>query len=418
MRIAVVVAHFPPRFLGGTEAVALAEARSLSARGHDVVVLSGCDELRRDADVESSVERGVEVRVLPRTEHEPFDLTLERPRLAALLESELEGFEAIHVHGHSTLTHDLVRTAGRHAPVLWTVHDHFATCPRTFRQPPDPGHACPPPSELAACVECLAPELPAHVGGSDSAAAFERELARRLRGFQAEVDAASAVIFPSRTHLVRLAQHLSLGPGQAHILGHGLCLELPARRRRPRPWAGTGPLRLLHAGRRSVDKGTLDLVRAAAPLAERVELVLAGGPVDPVLDAELVSVAGDLRLELSGEYDGAGLARIAASCHIAALPSRLPESYALALDEALALGLPAWVASGEAGRERFGGAALHSLPAADPEAWRAALVDQLSDPRSSSEAFDALPRSVPGCEETVGALEALMQDLGKARRRA
>ena len=221
------------------------------------------------------------------------------------------------------------------------------------------------------------------------------------------LSAAARVVVPSRTHLVRLAQQHDFPPGRVRILEPGHGLQLPARRRRPRPWGGGGALRVLHLGERSEAAGTLDLVRALTGLpAGSVELSCVGKG-SPGFDRRLAVEAGDLPLELAPPADGAALVRLAARCHLAALPSRRPESYALPVDEALALGLPVWAANGEAARERFEPPALELLPAGDPAAWTRALAGRLAEPASWREAFEALPEAVPTAAAAADGLERI-----------
>lgn len=409
MRIVFVCAHFPPEFQGGVETVARAHARALAARGHQVRVVSGTDRPHAGEDVLVELAGGLEVRRLPRHPEEAYDLLLERPRLRELVVREVGAADVVHVQHTHTLAGGLVQALAARAPVVLSLHDSFAVCPRFFRSAPDPALACPPPGEFDACVRCLAPAAP-----GVAPARLALDLARRARAQQADVDAAALLLVPSRTHLVRLADHLELG-GRARILAPGLCQELPPARR-PRAWGGRGPLRVLHAGRRSLEKGTLDLVRALAPLAGRVEIVATGGSSSAAFDALLARAAGELRLVLDPPYDPAALARAASGCHVAAFPSRLPESYSLVIDEALALGLPVWASSGEAARERHGTDAIELLPGGDPRAWTDAFEALLARPERQREALACVPRRLAVAADAAARLERHYETLSAAGR--
>ena len=154
----------------------------------------------------------------------------------------------------------------------------------------------------------------------------------------------------------------------------------------------------------------LDLIEALLQLPpNKVRLAARGTCQDAEFDARLEGrVAGHFELDLGPKCDGRDLARLAADCHLAVLPSRLPESYALELDEVLALGLPPWLTFGSVARERFDRSAFKVLPGADPAAWSASFAALLRDPSLSSSAFSALPRQVPGVP--VESLERLYQD--------
>lgn len=406
MKITVVCAHFPPHFSGGAEVVALAQARALALRGHEVSVVAGTDRPHAAGDLERVLVEGLPVTFLPRTNEEREDLLQQLPRLTELLVREVRGSHVIHLHHGPTLPADAVRGVSRVAPVVLALNDFLPVCPRFFRTPPDPSLHCPPAGSFESCVPCLAPEL-----GKSPAREIARGLIARSEEYRAEVAAAARVIVPSRTHLVRLAEFLDFAPGQARILQPGLCLAFPTRRRRPQAWTGEGPLRVLHFGRRSQQKGTLDLVQAMAGLpAGSVELVALGGSEEG-FDARLREQAGDLALSLAGPYGPGELARAAADCHLAAFPSRLPESYALVVDEAIALGLPVWIAGGAAARERFEPPVLETLPSASPEIWRKAFETLLDDPGRAREACRALPSQLPTADDAAAILERWYREL-------
>lgn len=411
MKIALFTSHFPPQFTGGTEQVALAQALALTQRGHEVHVVSGSDEAHDGRDVVRARVRGLDVAFLPRTRSEPMDLAQSWPRVLDIAEREVQGADLVIVHHQATLGSGLVRRLRSSAPVMLWLHDHHATCPRSFRQAPSPSITCPTREDVArighkACAECLAP-LKAESDPYRTALA----VAARQRAFQAEVNAATRVLVPSRTHLVRLSEFLEFGPGQVKILEPGLCMEFPEVRRKPRLWKGEGPLRILHLGRRSVQKGSLDLARAVGKMpAGRVQLVLAGGS-EKGLDTALEEAAGVNEVEWHGTYDPAQLAAIAATCHVVALPSRLPESYSLCVDEALALGLPVWASGAEAARERFGALGLHVLPAGEPDVWAAAFTELIRNPAQVQAHMLDLPENIPTCQRSSETLERWGQEL-------
>jgi len=168
---------------------------------------------------------------------------------------------------------------------------------------------------------------------------------------------------------------------------------------------------VLHFGRRSEQKGTLDLVQAMAGLPTgSVQLVALGGAEDG-FDERLRDQAGDLDLRLAGPYGPGELARAAADCHLAAFPSRLPESYALVVDEAITLGLPVWIAAGSAACERFEPPVLETLPSASPKIWRKALKTLLDDPGRGREACRALPSPLPTADDAAATLERWYREL-------
>jgi glycosyltransferase involved in cell wall biosynthesis len=419
MRIALVTAHFPPHFLGGTERVVLAQAQELRRRGLDVRVVSGTDRPWDGKDVLRESAQGIPVAFLPRREDEITESQQGRERLRPILHRELAGADLVHVHGTSTLTDTLVRDSARQGPVVYSIHDHFPTCPRFFRWRTDE-QPCPELPAEAECAACVAPQLgidgPDALDGSLALEHLAGALRRRLRSSQQEVDAASLVTVPSFAHRLALGRHLNLRGKRLAVIPPGLCLQLPGRYPRPRPWFGAGPLRVLHFGNLSEAKGTLDLVRALSELPPRsVHLTLVGRGLDLDLSRRIRELGPDLDLDVHGAYDGPALEKVAAPCHLAAFPSRLEESYGLVIDEAMALGLPAWVSDRGAPQDRIGRAG-RVLPGADPAAWgvafRGVLADSTPGQGELATEWAAVPKETFGAadvaEEWLSAYEDLL----------
>ncbi len=369
MRVVLLAPRLAPELEGGTELVARAQARELARRGHDVRIVCGSDEPGPPEPERGEVD-GVPFARLRPAPDERYDLRLAHPGLTRRVLAEAEGADVAHVHHWATLSSDLVRALSVRMPTAVTLHDHLASCPRFFRAPPRPSIVCPPPGERAPCVACLRPDAPP---GTD----LEAELDARAEDFAGELAAAALLVAPSRHHAARCAATLGLEPGALRVVPHGLCRPAPPRAD-AEPWRGERPLRVLHLGNLGDAKGTGDLVAALAGLpAGRVELLLAGRVLDPADEARWRAAAGDLPLQLLGPY--ADLAGLVGRADLVALPSRLEESYGLVVDEARALGLPAWVSDRGALPERVGEAG-RVLPAEDPAAWRAALAEVLADP--------------------------------------
>lgn len=404
MRVVLVAQHYPPHFEGGTEAVVRAQARELGALGHDVSVASGTD--RPWVGNGESVEQvdGVEVTFLHRRPDEGYDLILERPRLQQRLARLCEGADVVHVHHWTTLDNRLVRglcEGGR--PVVVTLHDRFTSCPRFFRVPHGGVERCPEPGGVEPCVACCGVDAPLP---EDE---LRAGLVARGRIFRAELDAAAQLLAPSHAHADALAGDLGLDAGRFDVVPHGLGEALP----RLVPPSAALPLRILHHGHRSAVKGTLDLAAALAALpAERhaeVELLCLGAEVEPGFDGRLQEACGGVRVVLAGAFDRSQLAERVeghGGAHLAAYPSRAPESYGLVVDEALALGLPCLVADSGALPERLQGAGL-VLPPADPEAWTAAVLDLLDHPERLADMRGHVPETISTAADAARTLDAL-----------
>jgi len=400
LKLGLIAARYPPEFEGGSERVVRALARGLAARGHSLKLIVGSDRAAgKGALVRERVD-GIEVLRLGLAADEAFDLELARPRIEAAVAEEFADRELVHLHHWASLSQRLVRTLAPRRPVLVTLHDLFATCPRFFRSSPL-GLACPPRGRFDSCARCIereaAPATPEQL---------EVRLAARATDFEREIGAAARWIVPSRSQGERIASLLELDPARRELIAPGLTRALP---RVPRPVRADGDfLRLLHFGNLCGEKGTLDLVEALALLpADAAELVLAGRALSPGLEARVEQLRGKARVRFLGPYDAAGLASAAAEADLALFPSRAHESYGLVLDEAHALGLPAWTSDRGAPRERLV-AGERCLPAGDPAAWARALAELARDARGLREAARHVASlSVPGVDDCVSAHEQL-----------
>jgi glycosyltransferase involved in cell wall biosynthesis len=131
-------------------------------------------------------------------------------------------------------------------------------------------------------------------------------------------------------------------------------------------------------------KGVDVLARAfaAAPgPSARLELV---GPMagEPAFREELEWIAGrDPRIRLRGPVPAAEIPSVLAGFDVLTLPTRLPETFSLALHEGFAAGLPALVSDlgHPAGVVRGAGCGL-VLPDGDVAAWTAAIAGIVADP--------------------------------------
>jgi len=417
MKIAILSSLALTDSEGGTERVAHMQALGLAALGHQVRLVTGRPaEFAGQPDQETSSD-GLEQIALAASPEEAFQPDGRRPRLAQRIARDLRCFapDAILVQNTWNLDHRTTSRLQEIAPVALCLHDFAGLCPRSFRTPPDCSITCPSALDLAwgdlqACARCVAPL--AHGISEERLGGL---LSNRLEVFLAEVVAAALILTPSRTHLVRLGDLIPLGQ-KARILPPGLCMSFPGEAPSPRAWSGRGPLRILHHGRRSVEKGTLDLVRALAMMPPgTVELIALGG-AEEGLDQRLRAAAPEVSMTLGGPYDAAALEAAAVNAHLVALPSRLPESYSLAVDEGLALGLSVWASSADAAQERHGADVVQVLPAAEPAAWAASLQQVLDSPERLRAMASVVPESLPTVFEHAPRLADLLHEMVQLER--
>jgi glycosyltransferase involved in cell wall biosynthesis len=354
MRIALAVHAWPPEGSGGTERSTRALARALARAGHDVLVVAG--SLRRAAGAAVELERaperdpvsGASLRVA--RVHRP-DLYFDHwhkslhPGVAEALRGLLREHcaEVLHVHHWLRLSRDLVRAAALEGvPSVVTLHDAWTSCPVAFRVRPDDRSTCGVPAGPHPCVACagaVPPRTP-WVPTDEAWMAF----ARRQQDLARELELARAVCAPTAAHAAAIEGQLGLGPGAL-----GACVVPPARERiasarLPAPASPheQGRLRLVSWAGLAPHKGADLLIEALGrePLRGRVALDLVGDTVDPGFSHRLRNAATGLQVRLPGHREPEALAELARGAHAFVTATRARESYGVALDEALELGLP------------------------------------------------------------------------------
>ena len=438
MRLVFLTQHFLPHFEGGTESVVRAAAEALVPAGHELLVVAGRDVAGVPAgDPAEREERTVgPLRVVHLAQRaadaaQPLNdrLMLERPALLAALLDEVRAFgpDLVHVHHQATLSLGLVPAlAADGLPVVVSLHDLFASCPRFFRVPPADlverqGLACPPPGSEVGCPVCVADEavgVPLPV--------LEEAFRERRWRFGVELDAARLRLAPSRSHARRLEAELGRPEGDVGVLENGLVAPLPRLAPPPEPGPGD-PLVLLYLGHRARVKGLAELTLAAAAAARTsprpLRLVCHGAGLEDDLEAELAAIAADaprLELELHGAYARTDLPRLAIGAHLAVLPSRAPESYGLVVDEVLALGLPVLCADSGALAERLpAGAGLALPPPLPPDQdggagvarWAEELTRLAEVPGILTGWRAAIPDKIPGPDDLARRLVDLYTPL-------
>lgn len=394
MKLAHVLAQDPTRFRGGTEVVAWAQARAMAALGHEVRVVVPAGE---GDEAGTTREGGIELVRLERRDGAEPTVFVDAAARDAVLRATAET-DLVHVHHWYSWSLDLVRHLAVERAVVLHLHDAFSTCARSFRVPAH-GATCPTGGGHEACVQCLTPDFAA-LGTYGVRALLEE----RRDLLQVEFAAADAVVAPSAA-LARLVAD-ALGTREPLVVPHGSCVPSDARREFT-PRAPGGPLRLLHAGNRATVKGCLELARAVAALPTGSALLrFVGREVEPGLDRRLAELGGS-SVVIEGAFEAADWPRLAAQHDLCVLPSRAAESYGLVAEEALAHGLPTWVADRGALPERVESAhAAHPLggrvlPAEAPEAWTAALMELVEFPDRLHHARRLLPRQTRSVHDSA-----------------
>lgn len=370
MKVALLAHGYPDELAGGTEKHVQALARDLTRAGHDVLVIAGTLARARGRQVEVTPgEDRAGGRVFPVLRVRRPDLYFDHwqktrhPGVARAVEELLARAapDVAHVHHWIRLTRDLVATCARAGvPAVVSLHDAWTGCPLAFRVRPDTREPCHRPVSPAACVPC-AGLVPPHTPWLSEFEAGERVLARQA-DVDVELSLARAIVAPSAAHVAIQRAFGALGKRPVTLVPPWREHRLP--RRPPRERARGEPLVLASWGRLAPHKGADVLLEALRVLPDEcaVELELAGAADRPGIERDLRLRARGLGLcvRFHGAYDAARLhEHPAARAHAWVATTRALESWSLALDEALELGLPCVLPDDALHRERAGAWALH-----------------------------------------------------------
>ncbi len=410
MRLLHVAHNFPPEFEGGTERYLLQLCLGQSARGHQVFVACGSEEVRPGGEAVPFEHQGIPAVRLHRLPRETYRILPSHPRLAALVLEAARNHRAqvVHIHHWFHLDLGLVRTLEEGGfPSVVTFHDFYPLCPRFFRVRPGREEPCPPEQGFEECEACLAPEAP---GSRDERLSLLEE---RARNFSREIRAAREVVFFSRAlrEFYRKWPHFPDRP--VHLLPPGIPEVDLWKAERGRPPAGP-PWKVGYWGGVCHAKGLDLLLEAAAGpgLRGRVELHLWGPLLERAFAEALRKKARERGVPffLSGPLPWREIPRRAGTLAAAVFPSRCFETYGLAVDEALTLGMPVVVARRGALPERLGRGGRTFTPG-DPEDLARVLEEVLPGEGGAQEGR-CLPNEVPDFGSHLEALEELYRAAG------
>jgi len=399
--------------LGGVERTVQRLADGLVQRGHAVVVVSGTLDSAVDPipqAVTSHPSGGFLTRVSIRRadlHHDHWQKSLSA-RAGRQFEELVaaERPDVVHVHHWLRLSRDLVLRAARQGvPSLVTLHDHFVSCPLTFRVQPQTMLPCDKKSGLMPCVAC-ADSVPPIAHWLPTEARWT-EFTLRRHDLVRELKLARALSVPTQAHAHAVRAYLA--PEVDALTPSVLPHPAPALARRPQPRRQDGTLRVLVLGRLAREKGLEVALQALELSAARasIDLHLLGTTGTESTRTWLTARVAQLnalpgvRVHLHGAYEAADLGTHPVLEHtdLIALPSLAAESQGLVLDEALQLGRPCVLSSLPAYRERVADRSAQGcclwVPPGDAAALAAHWVDLAHNPQR----FDALAKAVPAHED-------------------
>lgn len=400
--VGFLCAGWPPD-AGGVESHAEDLARALMTRGHRVHVLclDTNPELVEFSNAESE-RAGVKIRRLAYAYggHAALadviqNLKAEDAIHAWLAETPCDVIHVQHPTGFGLGALRAISDVG--VPMVMTLHDYWALCPRGQMLRSD-GSLCdvPEPQACGACLLETWPHLmptgsgqPRDASGSEVSTDAEAAQARTRQALE-WLQLPTRLMAPSEA---AKAVYLRAGvaPERIDVCENGIEVDglAQAVRELRGERAAAEPVRLGVLGSVQPSKGVLELARTfAAAQIENLELEI-HGPLpsyhgDSSYVDQLKALASENeRVRLMGAYKREDLASILARLDGVAAPSRWEEVFGLSVREARAAGLPVLVSdAGGLPSVAAGGAAGMVVPRDDDAAWRTALERFASDAKA------------------------------------
>lgn len=386
MRILQIVNGFPPESIAGTETYCEVLSRHLLERGHECIVLAGSSRLAPEAILATVDQEGLSVTRYLRAEGRPLRWTEEYdPEAEELTRWFVDRVrpDLIHLHHWHRLTNNLVAICvSMGIPVVVTLHDVWASCPRLHRIRSD-GTFCEEPPLKAPCLTC------AERGPWQLDRELVGALALRREVINMELALVDAIIVPSEAHRKFSVTLLDLPEDRLIVLPHGRTPTITAwEERKGRLTFPNRPLQIGHWGFLMFHKGTHLVLEAVKKLRDpsAVHVHLIGNTIEEAYLLQLQDLARGLPVQFHGAYRPADLQAL--DLDLAVFASITSESYSFTLDEALCLGLPVLVPDRGALPERIGTAGL-TFRAGDADD----LARQLQQILDAPAVLDSLRRS-------------------------
>ncbi|MBZ4211960.1 MAG: glycosyltransferase [Comamonadaceae bacterium] len=384
MRILIILHQFYPEFSGGTERVALNLARSAQRAGHYVRILAcavtpdaagvSCNEYL--AGAHDSVYQGVPLTLLPREilpASADFSLEIESSLIEPMVGwMKQERFELAHVMHTMRMSTAVLAAQRCGLPLILTLTDFFLACPRINLVNLD--------NQV-----CDGPQLGKKCGERCLTAPWSRDsLASRYQHAAELLASASVRVTPSEFVANRF--RAAFAALDFRVVPHGIDLLALANQKaiEGRQLENEFRVRLVYVGGIIPQKGLDLLLRALALVkASNIELKIIGGFHGAAAYHSEVLALGkaDARVEFLGHLEPGKVFEAIAQADLLCLPSRVPETFSLALHEAAALGVPALVSDlGAPGEQVSRNGAGLALACEDVKAWAKAIGSVAAEP--------------------------------------
>lgn len=347
MRILHVVHQYPPGHVGGTELYTQALARRQVEAGYEVAVF--CPEESANPATEPAVEEGVRVYRAgggPRGRLAVFLSLMGSGQLSAAFDDVLNAEQpdvahVQHLMGLPGAIVDKLRVAG--IPYVITLHDYWYGCANAqLLTNYDETICAGPDARFTNCGRCALAR--AGLGGPAAAGWLPAPLMARRYRLLHEVYTGAAQVVASTPFVLRAYSGMGFPVERARLLPLGIDVtdeELAAARQGRAAVVPGGPLRLGYVGGLSRQKGVHILIEAVNRLPANVECAIYG-PTDafPQYVAGLRRLATHPGIHVMGPVSRAALWPALGGLDVLVTPTLWYETYALAVHEAFAAGVP------------------------------------------------------------------------------
>ncbi len=407
MRVLFVVHQFMPEFASGTERVTLALAKAAQRSGHRATVLTCSmdpdaawgdttpEGFRRTA-VQGLEVAGIPLAMLPEgpqgfADVDELGQRVPTPALTRLNQAvdafiSRGSFDLVHVTHAMRMMDVVARVRAAELPYVLTLTDFFLMCYR-INLVRRSGALCTGPEEGRACAtHCKREDLNVLMLEQRQAA-----VASVLRGAAFRVACSPFVADAFRGEYPDL---------QIAVIGHGIELL----RMVPRAPRTDDRIVLGYVGTISQAKGADVILRAVVATPDARLCLDMVGPLsgDTLFAEEMQAIAAsDPRVRLRGAVPASQVPAVMSGFDLLCLPSRMPETFSLAMHEGFAAGLPALVGDlGYPARVVSEAGCGAVLPDGDEIAWADAIGRIADDPSVLDDWRSRLPLPARVEEET------------------
>ena len=333
MKIIIVTNAYPPRFIGGAELIAHAQAKLLKERGHNVIVFAGEPNdkgerysLRRDRHEGIPVSRVC----LHAPDYSSEYLNFHNRRIHKLFECLLEDFspDIVHFHNLTGLSASLIHAARRKGRrTVMTLHDYAGICVKNTLIKSD--RVC---NDFSRCSECIPFVSNEHW----------KDVPVRMRSdyLALQLQAVDAFISPS-SYLAGKYIQAGISEETIKIICNGIDVSKFAEKPRTRDTAKVRFSYVGYLGRHKGVRTILDALALLSDVASKLTVNIVGsGEEKTSLESRVRDMGLQASVRFLGKVSNHQIADVYQETDVLILPSIWPENQPVTITEAMASRIP------------------------------------------------------------------------------